>query len=144
MRRFRFRLEAVLRQRVMREEAALQAFAVVQGEMELSKARVTAAWQEYDHTVANRPTVIDVIAIAQREWYLDTLRARIEQEERIQEGIAARLEDARLALVEARQAREAIDRLRESEFNEYKRHIARLEQEVLDEIATLRHTRKAA
>src|SRR5579871_3492206 len=98
MRRFRFRFETVLRHRTILEELRLQAFAVIQNEMATIDARVAAYRSEYTRTVAGRPTSLDVDDIKRREQYLDALNARLEQEQRVREGIAARLEDARVAL----------------------------------------------
>src|SRR5579872_3440989 len=138
MRRFKFRFETVLKHRTILEEMRMQAFAIVQQEMVTVDARLAASRAEYARTVAGRPSSLDVEDIARRERYLDTLSARLAQEERVREGIAARLEDARVALLEARQACKALERVREQDLQEYMRLTAQAEQTAMDEMATQR------
>lgn len=144
MKRFKFRFEAVLKHRAITEELRTQEFARVQGELAACDGRIAASRREFEVTVASRPERIDVEDLPRRESYLDALRARIEQETRIREGIAARLEDARVALVAAKQAREALERIRESDYETYRREATLAEQNALDEIASQRFQRAAA
>jgi flagellar FliJ protein len=144
VKRFIFRFEAVLKHRAITEELRTEEFARVQAELAACDGRIAACRREFDITVSGRPERIDVEDFPRREHYLDTLRARIEQETRIREGIAARLEDARRALVAAKQAREALERIRETDFDAYRREAARAEQNALDEVASQRFQRIAA
>ena len=141
MRRFKFRLEAVMKHRAVVEEQKLQAFATVPREMAESDVRIAVLRAEYESTVASRPEHIDVADIARRERYIDTLNVQIAEEERVREGISARLDDARAALIVARQAREAIERIREKDYFAHLQSAVREEQIAIDEIATLRHAR---
>src|SRR5437764_2465699 len=106
MKRFKFRFEAVLKHRAVIEQTRLLAFAGAQSELAACDNRLAACREEFSRTVTDRPTRIDVEDIPRRERYLDTLNARITQDERTREGLAARMDDARVALITARQARE--------------------------------------
>jgi len=144
VRRYRFKLESVLKYRTVVEELRLQAFATVQAEMAACDARLAAFRDELTRTAIGRPGCIDLEEIARREAYMDVLRARLAQEESVREGITARLEDARASLVQARQAREAMERLRRHDYADYLRLANKAEQEIIDETATLRHGRRVA
>jgi flagellar export protein FliJ len=141
LKRFRFRFEAVLKHRVAIEDQRLQEFSRVQGELTLCDNRLSMLHSTYYRGIAERPAQIDVEDFPRRERYLDTLRARIDQEERIREGVAARLDDARQALIAARQAREALERVRAEDMETHKREAAKAEQDALDEISTQRYQR---
>lgn len=141
MRRFKFKLEAVRKHRNVLEQMRQQALAVVLGEMEACRMRLDVCRAEQARTVAGRPGSLDLEDIARREAYLDALRLQMAREERVREGIATRLEDARIALLQAAQAREAIERIRQRHYGEFVQRVARSEQAALDEVATLRHRR---
>jgi flagellar FliJ protein len=141
VKRFKFRFEAVLKHRTITEDLRLQELAALQAELAICDGRIAACKGEFDRTIAERPGQIDVEDFPRREQYLDTLRSRIEQEERIREGVAARVEDARIALIAARQAREALERLREADYKEYCREAALFEQNAIDEMSTQRFQR---
>ena len=138
MKRFRFRFEAVLKHRTITEDLRMQDFARLQSELAACDVRVETLQSEFSRSMAERPTRVDVEDFPRRERYLDTLRVRIEQEERIREGIAARLDDARLALIAARQAREALERIQTADREMHRKVNALAEQNAVDEIATQR------
>lgn len=139
MRKFKFRLQSVLKYRTTLEELRRHAFASIQSELLACDARIAAKRAECARTVAER-NFLDVMDIERREVYINALNAAIEREQRVREGIVARLEDARRAFIAAKQAREAIERVRQSDFEEFMRNEACAEHAVLDEIATLRYT----
>ncbi|HZP81740.1 MAG TPA: flagellar export protein FliJ [Chthonomonadaceae bacterium] len=146
MRRFKFRLETVLRHRETIETLREQEFAAAQGYLQALEARIAALQEEFRQTVAGRPggaqgERFDTQEIADRERYVETLLAAIGQMQRRAEAARVQAEEKRQALVAARQAREAVSHLKEKDLGA---HIAlgnKLEQEALDELATLRHVR---
>jgi flagellar protein FliJ len=142
MRRFKFRLEAVLKHRTVIEELAQQAFAKVQLELKAADERLAELRTGYSEAVAGRSAGVDLDDVTRRERYVDTLLVRISEQERVREGINARLDDARSALVSARQAREAIERVKEQDYRNYLREAGLEEQRLIDEMATVRHGRK--
>ena|SRR5207302_4002813 len=141
MRRFKFRFEAVLKHRAVMEDMRAHAVAAVQQELAACEARLAGLRERYERTLADRPNLLDLMEIALRESYVDSLRSRIEQEERIHEGIVARIEDARVALVAARQAREAIAKIRDRDHEKHVYLAHKAEQDRLDEIGMTRHGR---
>jgi len=144
MRRFRFELETVLRHRRILESQHLQRLAAVQSELRACDARIARLRADAERALREWPGVVDLLDFAMRELYLEAVGARIEQEERVREGIAARMEEARLALVRARQDRETIERVREGAYREYLHEAERANQQALDEIATVRHAHAVA
>jgi flagellar FliJ protein len=144
MKRFRFKLEPVLKYRTALEQLRLQAFAAVQAELNACDERLARYRREQARILSAGPGRWSVDYFTNRERYIDAIKARIAGEERQREGIAARLEDARSALVEARRARESVERLRERAFENYVAETRLAEQNMLDELASPRHSRRAA
>ncbi len=144
MKRFKFRFEAVLKHRAVIEELRMHEYVRIQDELAICEARLAGCRDQYARTIAERPAKIDFEDIPRRERYLDVLNARIAQEERLREGIAARLDDARTALIAARQAREALKRIREADQAEHLRLALLAEQNALDEMSSQRYRRAQA
>lgn len=117
------------------------AFAALQGEVAACTAQIAALQLEFSRVVSDRPARLNVEELTLRERHLDGLRHRIENAERVREGLLARLEDARASLVSKRQDRQTVDRLREIEMGEHRKEADRREQGSIDELATLRHSR---
>ncbi|HSV73878.1 MAG TPA: flagellar export protein FliJ [Chthonomonadales bacterium] len=144
MRRFRFKLQAVLQQREAAERNRLLALAGFQQEMRACEERIEAIVCERARVLADWPRNVDLQDYALREAYLDGLDAKAQRETELRETIADRLERARDALVEARRARESITRLKEHAYEQYVAEARREEQATLDDLAVLRHRRSHA
>jgi flagellar FliJ protein len=148
MRRFRFRLESVLRHRETLEGMCEQEFGAAQSRLQAEQARMDQLRAEFDRCVAERPggaqgERFDAHMVYDRERYLETLQAALEQQSRRVEAASITAEEKRQALVAARQAREAVSRLRQQEFAAYTAQALKHEQDVLDEQATVRFVRNA-
>jgi flagellar export protein FliJ len=146
MRRFHFRLETVLRHRETIEQLREQDFATAQGVVQAIEARIATLRDEYRRTLLSRPggnagELFDTHSIYDRERYLETVQAAIEQQERRREAALIVLEEKRIALVAARQAREAVSHLHDRDLLAHTALTHKLEQDALDEMATLRHVR---
>jgi flagellar export protein FliJ len=146
MRRFKFRLETVLRHRETIESLREQEFAAAQGYLQAIEARIATLQEEFRQMVAGRPggaqgERFDTQEIVDRERYVETLLAAIAQMQRRAEAARVQAEEKRRALVAARQAREAVSHLRDKDLVAHVALGNKLEQEALDELATLRHTR---
>lgn len=142
MQKFKFKLETVLKHRAALEEQAMRTFAAVQSELAACVARIAALEMEFQQVVSNRSKSFEVEEIALRERHLDALRGRIDDQERLREGLEARLDDARKHLVKSRQDREMVERLRQIELAEHARKALKADQDAIDEMATLRHGRE--
>ena len=146
MRRFHFRLQSVLQHRAILEERAEHAFADANARLQAAQDRLYALQQEFQKTLATRPdlargTLFDAGALANRELFLRALRLSMEAQEREIEGAKIVAEEKRLALVVAKQAREAVTRLRETAVSEYEGESLRWQQDQLDEISSVRYWR---
>lgn len=141
MRKFVFRMRAVLRHRQIIEDLRLQDLSKVQAELAECDSRIQRIVDQAERTLREWPSSFNLADFAIRERFLDALRIQQEREERIREGIAARVEDARVALTRARQEREMIEKIRDRELLQYQHEMAALEQATVDEIATMRHAR---
>ena len=144
MRRFQFRLEAVLRHRELIEELREQSYMTAQGELVKQQAKLSSLKERYRETVAGRPggapgEQFDASSIHGRERYLEALQASIDRQMRWVEAAHIVAEEMRRALVAARQAREAVSRLQEKDLKAHQALALKLEQSALDELATLRH-----
>jgi flagellar protein FliJ len=144
MLKFKFKLETVLKHRAVLEEQAMQAFAEAQSRLAACIARAAALELQFQQVVLSRPSSFDACEIEQlalRERHLDSLRRQIEEQERMREGLEARLEDSRVLLVRTRQNRQTVDRLREIDLAEYRKSVDKAEQDAMDELATIRFER---
>lgn len=146
MRRFKFRLQTVLNHRETIERLREQDFATASGILRTLEAKLEALREEFRRILQGRPgsksgEAFDPSVILDRERYLKTLEIAIaEAESRVSKARVV-VEQTRQELVRARQAREAVTRLREKEHAAYLAEQLREEQTRLDEIATMRHVR---
>ena len=147
MRRFVFRLEAVLRHRQTIETLREQDFAVAQGNLQGLQARLSRMQSEFDRIVSGRPgragEPFDAHLIFDRERYLEALGAGIAQQTRRVEAAHIVAEEKRLALMTARQQREAVSQLKAGALSAHTAQYQKMEQDALDELATLRFVRAA-
>lgn len=147
MRRFVFRLETVLSHRETIETLREQEFAQAQGNLETLRLRLAGLRADFAHTVSGRPgragEPFDAHIIFDWERYLETLQAAITQQERRVHTAFVVAEEKRLALMMARQQREAVSQLKANALSEHTLEAQKLEQDALDELATLRFVRAA-
>jgi flagellar export protein FliJ len=146
MKRFTFRLETVLRHRELLENLREQAFLTAQGEVLAIEAIIAQLRDEFRRTASERPgtspgEMLNPGALLNRERYLEALQATIHQEQWRLEAAKVKAEERRRELVEARQAHEAVKKLREKDLAAYTTAMLHTEQELLDEQATIRHIR---
>lgn len=145
MRRFTFRLETVLRHRETLETLREQEFANAQGNWQTLKIRLAGLQDDFAHVVAGRPgkagEPFDARLIFDRERYLQTLQAAIEQQNRRVEAAQIVAEETRQAMLVARQAREAVTQLHDKDLVLHTEQAQKQDQETLDELATLRYVR---
>lgn len=147
MKRFRFRLETVLRLRRIREEKALAAFARYRGAAEAIEVEVAGLQREREAEIeglrrglaggARAEGIIDANA------YLYATARKIDR--RLQALAAVRLQEARARTVwqEAQSARRALEELREQRLAAWRLEASREEQREVDEASSLRAARLA-
>jgi flagellar export protein FliJ len=147
MRRFVFRLETVLRHRGVVSELREQEFAQAHGRYEVAQQRLADLEAHQRDTVAQRPGAdggasFNAAAIQSREKYLEALRAQIDQQNERVEIARMISEEKRAEMVSARQAKEAVIKLRDKDLAAYQAETERKTQEALDEIASVRFQRQ--
>ena len=134
MRRFRFRLQAVLSLRRHSEKLARQLVAqLAQREQELivREAQLVTALREAELQAAREPSMAGFA----RAYYGNVTRARdaVLEERR---ALAVELEAARADWSERRKDRRVLERLRERRYEDYKQECAAFEQRELEELAS--------
>lgn len=144
---YRFRLERVRALRERREDQAKLEFAGAlerrsqcEAELALAQSRIQGA----RGVQAQSSTPLSAGDLRDRQAYLERVERahRLVQEELVRHQ--AELERQRAALTRASQEREALERLKEKGLADHRREAARVEQNVLDEIAGNGHWRRAA
>ena len=134
MKRFRFRLEAVLTLRRHKEKLAQQNVArLAQREQELvvREAQLVVALREAELQAAREPR----LAGFARAYYANASRARdAVQEER--RTLVVELEAARSAWTLSRKERRVLESLRERRYEDWQQDCARSEQRELEELAS--------
>lgn len=145
---FKFRLQTVLDMRKRDEEARGRELAEAIGALDaenakLTELRIREADAVAEYHLLQKEGRLDVQAIQWFQTYSMGLTVAIrEQQRRIYEaqGIVDR---RRGALIEAARAKQVLDELKSQALKEHQRAEDRAEAKQLDEIATLRHVRKA-
>jgi flagellar protein FliJ len=143
MKRFTFRLDAVLKYREIQEERCEQNFLAAQGMLANVERQIAALEQERRDILLGRPgsragESFDAPSIYDRERYITTIDAALEEQQQFAEAARIVVEEARLALVAAKQARQSVALLRDKEYAAYTAQNLKLEQAALDEIAAMK------
>lgn len=141
MRKFIFRLESVLKHRTIIAEMKAQAFGQVEHELSQCEERIAILQATINDTYALPPMSFQGDP-SLRERFLEALRERIRHENIIRNEIMTRMNQARSELVKARQDRESIDRIKQSDHLIYKHEALKSEQDTLDDIASIRARRR--
>lgn len=139
MKRYEFKLEAVLTLREQSEQTAQQAFARALGAVEAAAGRLrtseaaisSLAHLRQERLAAGLPAR-ELDQIRCHGLVLEELRKRLAQE---LESSRRQAEEARLRLVKATQQREALENLRERQRRAYEYETARTDQKLLDELS---------
>ncbi|MGQ9487795.1 MAG: flagellar export protein FliJ [Armatimonadota bacterium] len=140
MRRFVFSLQKVLEYRQRLEEQAIRAFAEAQRHLEREQAVLAEliSLREQCLQRSSRAKRLAVEMLDVEQTYLFALEGRIEaQRQRVAEAEAV-LEERRQALIEAQRERKALERLRDKHYEQWRQEVLRAEQQVLDDLATVR------
>lgn len=140
---YRFRLERVRALRERREEQAKQEFAVAfQARQRCLDELARIAGQIESARQAQLDATADDLGAHQS--YLERLERAHELAFDDLARQEAELTERRIALTKASQELEALERLKEKGLDDHNREAARVEQNVLDEIAGNGHWRRAA
>lgn len=140
MARFRFKLQSVLENRIFLEESAENELAQAQAQLRkaeenLAECRRKAAEADKLQKKKLAGGTINVQELVVLLEYSVALSQQAEQLKELVKRAQQMVEAKKEALLEARQAREALDKVREREFMSWQKRVLKLEQKLLDEMA---------
>ncbi len=142
MKKFKFRLEAVLKYREIIEQLREQDFSTANGMLVNVERQIAKLEQERREIMLGRPGStagsFDAASIYDRERYIKTIDAALEEQNRFAEAARIVVEECRCYLVAAKQARQSVATLRDKDHADHTALALKLEQAALDEMATLR------
>lgn len=146
MRKFRFPLERLLGLRRLRTQLQQQAVAAAAGRLQAAEVRLAEYKQQYEaasNSLCQREAAgITATMLLNGRHHLGQLAERLAAQEGAVKAAAAELKAAQGRLVEARRAEQALTRLRERRWFEYRQAALKQEQAQLDEIGTTRVSRE--
>jgi len=147
MKRFRFKLQAVLDHRKAVEDRLQAELGEIKREEARELAKLIRLKDELDaarkgllSAQAANATVDD---LARRDEYLKAKRDEVRLQELTLEAVQAKVEAKRREVVAAMKDRKVLETLRDKQEQEYLQTVARAEQKELDDTASVRHARAA-
>ena len=146
MKRFKFRLQTLLEQRLAREEELLRELSILRNEElnELSKLNrlEERSARAFDNLAEKlNATSIDPREISGLDDFAHGTLDDIEEQNAVIDGLRQRIIDKRDEVVEAMNDRKVLDALKEKQETAYKLAGMRAEQNELDEMSSLRYAR---
>ena len=146
MKRFRFKLQAVLEQRKSKEDHLLAELGEIRREEAREAARLIALRQELESA---RRAIVDGLAgnapadeLERRDDYAKAKRDDVCVQELTLEAIGERVEAKRAEVVEAMKERKVLEALRDRQEGAYLAECARAEQNEMDAMASLQYARE--
>lgn len=145
MKKFKFRFETVLKvkekkeEQLKREFMQLIALKIRQENllMEIEKERQEKAKEKFNE----KQIGTDIQTLIFYEQYTNLLRKQIEETEKRIKELQKEADIKREELIEATKQRKIFERLKQSDFNEFKNLVLKNEQQLLDEIAVNKFNR---
>ncbi len=146
MKRFRFRLEAVLKYKHHLEHKAGQEVAAARQEISACTERIAAWQQERDTSVAQVDAAvlqgISARDFKQHQAFLDAMADTIAREESRKAVLEQELVQKQEGLQQRILERKTLERLREKQTRDHYREMQKNEQKELDEITSLKTARE--
>ncbi|MBU6286666.1 MAG: flagellar export protein FliJ [Chloroflexi bacterium] len=144
MPRFVFRLQSVLDYRQQLEDLAKVAFGEAQGGFFKEEATLRRLRDDEARTVNHLEAIqgegiLDMENLQLGLRFLDVLKISVDRQVQVVERARARVEARRNELVEAMQARKALEKLKEKQLAEYRKAEQQRELKEMDEMAVMRH-----
>lgn len=145
MKKFRFKLQTVLDQRQAREDRMLAELGELRQEEAREVERLMSLHQRLEDTCASIELALRQNAstedISRRQNYAEVTVEDIRLQELIIEGVRNRVEVKRVELVEAMKDRKVLEAFRDKQEHEYIAAHEKAEQDMLDEMASVRYAR---
>ena len=145
MKKFKFTLEPVLENYKFKEEQIKIKLAEKERYYQKQKAILHKLQSELTDTLRkmdeekNNKHRIEIITLYQT--YSEELGKKIEYQQAFLYKLKQEIEEIRVQLMDIVKNRKALEKLKENRWQEFKIEINRLEQKMIDEIATLQFTR---
>lgn len=140
MKRFSFRLEAVLRVRRIQEDQVRARLVAANRDVTLAAAKVVERQARYD--TIERPLGVASHDELERAWFaLDAAAGAVRFAHDEQLAAEARAAEIRVEWTEARRRTEVLERLRERAHEEWVVEVRRAEDRAVDELVVARHHR---
>ncbi|GEM_PF-2068944 len=144
VKKFKFRLEAVLKYREIIEQLREQDFSTANGMLTNVERQIATLEQERRAILLGRPGStagsFDATTIYDRERYIQTIDAALEEQNRFAEAARIVVEECRRYLIAAKQARQSVATLRDKDHADHTVLALKLEQDALDEMAAMRRS----
>jgi flagellar FliJ protein len=145
----RFRLQSVLNYRQDIEEALQLELSVLVAEEQSARDRLQALRDDAARAMEGivgfqTQARADVAIIEQGFVYLDVMARAVADQDAVVADAAARADAKRQQLVEAMQARKAMEKLKERHDRAFAAWADRVEQTRIDDMVTVRYNRRAA
>ncbi|AEF94641.1 flagellar export protein FliJ [Desulfotomaculum nigrificans CO-1-SRB] len=141
MKKFQFRLEQVLQQRIKREEAALLEQARAEQECDRCQRELAASERKLEEALQAATAFVRPDEQMQSLIYREHLQQVIARQRRLLQRSQEILQLRQAATMKARQERMVLEKLKEKKFREYQELEMYLEQREIDELAALRFGR---
>lgn len=145
MKKFRFKLQTVLDQRQAKEDQRLAELGELRQEEAREMERLVELHQRLQDAFASIELALQQNAspedIARRQDYAEVTVEDIKLQELIIEGVRNRVEVKRVELVDAMKDRKVLETLRDKQEHEYIAAFEKAEQDMLDEMASVRYAR---
>ncbi|MDP2210593.1 MAG: flagellar export protein FliJ [Candidatus Aquicultor sp.] len=145
MNRFVFKLKSVLHHRQKKEDLVKKELAEVKRLYEFEKERLTQLNVRFaDSHKALREkqkSALDATEISMHAKFIERLERQIEVQLSRVASLATEVRKVQERLLEAAKDRKVLEKLEEKQLSEYKLEAERVEQGIIDEIATVRHNR---
>lgn len=140
MKKFRFRLETLLRFRKMQEEQAQLKFGdaakqlqTQQENLDLLQTQLAFNVELLNREQLGSPTIETLKTFS---YYIDKIKRDISEQQEMVAKAAAYRQECLLELEYAIKQRKLVDNLREKRLDQYHRELLQEEQQVLDELGT--------
>lgn len=147
MKKFRFKLQTVLDQRKAREDRLQIELVEVLGEEAREASRLAALLQQLDEALGTVRAAIEdnkpANELAAADEYAKCLRDDVKVQQLTIRAVRTRVEAKRAEVVEAMKERKVLEALRDKQEREHVAGQMRIEQNEMDDIASVRYARGA-
>ena len=143
MKRFKFKLEPVLKHRMHLEEIKKKEMAVIARELHEAKNLLVSQLDEFGETqvsLAREESIkkLDIEKIMLFESYLIFLKRLMEQQKIKISMIAEKLDKKRQEYIKALKAKKVIERLKEKQYFAYMKEMDDIEQKLINEMGIVK------